>query len=209
MKVNPQNLANSITALLHQNLANSITALGIILTFWLNFLIRSEPINPWLNFIVALAVIFSDLDGRVARWMKTVTPVGDFLDRVRDKFLAGTLFVYFLQKIWLEEQAGLSISFIKVLVILILVVEALAVAAWIVGFLKGSEMEPHLTGKIKITLYFIAIGWWFFLEMLEDILGRDLKGALYGGLIFFLLIGLILGILSILAYSQRYGPKNN
>ncbi len=209
MKTIFQNLAGSITAVLHQNLANLITIAGIILTAWLNFLIRSEPINPLLCFVVALASILSDLDGRVARWLGTVTPVGDFLDRARDKFIAGTLFIYFLEEIWSGRQTGLSIPFIKALVILILVVECLLIVAWIVGLVKRLEMAPHLTGKIKITFYFVAIGWWFFLEMLEDILERDLKGVLYGGLIIFLLIGLIYGILSIVAYSQRYGSKKS
>jgi len=195
--------------LIRTNLPNSITTIGIILTAWLNLLIWNEPNNRLLILLLAVGILLSDLiDGWLARRWRIVGPVGGFLDKFRDKLFSCSLFIYFLKEFW-RWADGIWLAFVKGLVILILLSEFFLMSVWIVGFVKGLNTDTHWTGKVKTDFYFVAIGWWFFLGWLEDWFERELESHLYWGLISLLSIGSFFGILSVVAYLQRYNKKNN
>lgn len=192
------------------NLANLVTSLGIILTAWLNMIIWSdEPINHLVVFLLAVSVGISDLlDGWLARRLQVVTSVGGFLDKFRDKFFACSVFVFFLRELW-RWNNGIWLALIEGLIMLILVIELFLIIVWIIGFVKGFDVNPHQAGKIKTGFYFVAIGWWFFLNWLGSLWQRDFENWLYLGLIFLLLSASIYGILSVVGYLQRYNSQDS
>jgi len=193
------------------NLPNSITAIGIVLTVCLNSLLFwGEPAeHRLLILLLAVGILLSDLiDGWIARRWQIVTSEGDFFDKFRDKFFSCSLFAYFLQELW-RWTDGIWLAFVKGLIILILLSEFFLMSVWIIGFVKGFNIDTHWTGKAKTDFYFAAIGWWFLLEWLVNLLERDFESYLYKGLIPLLFIGSVFGILSVVAYLQRYNKKSN
>lgn len=195
--------------LIRTNLPNFITTVGIILTTWLNLLIWNEPNSRLLILLLAVSILLSDLiDGWLARHWKIISSKGDFLDKLRDKLFSCSLFIYFLKELW-RWADGIWLAFVKGLIILILLNEFFLMSVWIVGFVKGLNIDTHWTGKVKTDAYFIAIGWWFFLSWLVSSLEGDFKDYLYKGLIPLLFIGSVFGILSVVAYLQRFNSSEN
>jgi len=192
------------------NLPNSITAIGIVLTIWLISLIWSQSTNNHLLiFLLAVGVGFSDFfDGWTARRWQIITSVGGFLDKFRDKFFACSIFIYFLTELWYQAD-GIWFVFIKGLLIWILIIESFLITLWIYGFIKGFDTAAHLGGKIKTDFYFIAIGWWFFLQWLGNLFQRRFEEQLYLGLVFLLSVASVFGIISIAGYLQRYRSIKN
>ena len=194
-----------------QNLANLVTSIGIILIVWLNLLLWNQPAeHRLLILLLAVGVGLSDLlDGWLARHYQIATSIGGFLDKFRDKLFTCSLFAYFLRELW-RWADGIWLALVRGLIILILIIELFLVTVWIIGFIKGLNIDTHWIGKVKTDFYFVAIGWWFLLKWLEDLFQRELISYLYGGLIFLLFVGSVFGILSIVVYSQRRNsPKNN
>ena len=195
--------------LIRANLPNAITAIGIILIVWLNLLIWNEPNNRLLILLLAVGILLSDLiDGWLARQWQIVTSIGDFLDKFRDKLFSCSLFVYFLKELW-RWTDGIWLAFVKGLIILILLSELFLMSVWIIGFVKGFNTDTHWTGKVKTDFYFVAIGWWFFLGWSMNSLEGDFKSYLYKGLIPLLFMGSVFGILSVVAYLQRFNSYGN
>lgn len=191
-----------------QNLANAITAIGIIMTICLiSLLFWGEPSeHRFLIFLLAVGVGLSDLDGFLARYLKTVMPIGAFLDKFRDKFFACSVFAYFLHKLW-HSPDGIWTAFIKGLLIWILIIEFFLICIWFYGLIKGLNVNPHSAGKAKTDFYFIGIGWWFCLQWLSSLFQREFEIWLYLGLVLFLSVASVCGILSIAGYLQRYNKK--
>jgi len=188
----------------YDNIANVITAIGIILTIWLNFILWNGPFNQQLIFILVVGIAFSDLlDGWIARKLEITSSVGEFLDKVRDKLFSCSMFVYFFINLW-KWDGGACLSLVKGLVILALIIESFLILIWIKGFICGLDTSSHMFGKIKTAFYFIAIGWWFFVVLIKDVIGQYFEGILYSGLILSLLISSVYGILSASVYLQRY-----
>jgi len=196
---------------LFDNSANLITAIGIILTGWISAIFWwNEPAEHHLLIVLlATGVGFSDLlDGWLARRWKVATSLGGFLDKFRDKLFACSVFIYFFVELWFWTDGVLSVL-VKALIVLVLVIELFLITIWIAGVIKKFDTSSHLAGKIKMTFYFIAIGWWFFLEWLGNQFKWEFKNCLYIGSIFLLSTASIYGILSVVGYVQRYGKKNN
>jgi len=193
-----------------QHLANLVTAIGIILTVWLNVILWNEPVNPLPILLLSLGIWSSDLlDGWLARNLNIVGSVGDFLDRFRDKLYFCSLFVYFFKELWYGID-GIWSALIKGLIIVILPIECLLMFIWFVAFIKGFEIDLHLSSKIKAALCFIAINWWFLINWLESLLQKELENYLYPALILLLFGASISAILSVVHYIQRYfSPKSN
>ena len=202
MKIIFQNLAN---------LPNMVTAIGIILTVYLNAIfIWDEPTeHHLLILLLAVGIPLTDLDGQIARRWNMVTFEGDLLDKFRDKFFSCSIFIHFLRELF-QRSDGIWSALIKGSINIILAIELFLLLIWIIGFVKKFDISSHWAGKAKTNFYFVAIGWWFLLEWLEDLFQRELISYLYGGLIFLLFLGSVFGILSIVAYSQRRNyPKDN
>ena len=190
--------------IIFQNLANLITSIGIILIVWLNLLIWNEPVNHLLIFLLAIGVGISDLlDGWLARHYQIATSIGGSLDKFRDKLFTCSLFAFFLRELW-HWSDGIWLALIKGLIILILAVELFLITVWFIGFIKGFDVSPHPAGKIKTAFYFVAIGLWFFIEWLGNLLQRDFKDCFSFVLILLLLTASVYGILSVVGYLQRY-----
>jgi len=203
-----------LTDLVKKNLPNTITATGIILAAWLYVLLFwNEPSEHHLLILsLVVGICLSDLiDGWLARNWQMISSMGKALDVFRDKLFSCPLFFYFLKELWLSEKSGHWLALIKGLIILILVIEALFVTVWIImiigwimGFIKKLKVNVNWAGKIKTDAYFIAIGWWFFVEWQQG-----LQTYLHGGLIFLLFIGFVSSVLSLPLYIQYYSDKNN
>ena len=190
--------------LIRTNLPNSITAIGIILTARLNVILWSEPVKPLPILLLSLSIWSSDLlDGWLARRLKTVGSVGDFLDRFRDKLYFCSLFTYFFKELWCGID-GIWSAFIKGSIILILLIECFLVFIWFVGFIKELEINLHSSSKVKASFCFIAINWWFLINWLENLLQKELENYLYPVLIILLFGASIYGIFSVVHYLQRY-----
>lgn len=197
--------------LIRANLPNSITAIGIILTVWLDSLLFwSKPAeHRLLILLLTISILFSDLiDGWLARRWQIVSFIGGLLDKFRDKFFACSVFVYFLKELW-RWTDGIWLAFVKGLIILVVINEFFLMYIWIVGFIRGLDTDTHWTGKVKTDFYFTAIGWWFFLGWLMSSLKGDFQNYLYKGLIPLLFIGSFFGILSVVAYLQRFNSSEN
>lgn len=188
------------------NLPNIITSVGIVLTAWLNLLLWNTPAeHRLLILLLAVGVGLSDLlDGWLARLWQIATSIGGSLDKFRDKFFSCSLFAYFLRELW-RWSDGVWLALAKGLIILILSIELFLVAVWIIGFVKRFDVSSHSAGKIKTAFCFVAIGWWFLIKWLGDLLQRDFKNCLFSVLIFLLLTASVYGILSVVGYLQRYG----
>jgi len=185
-------------SIFERNVANLVTAIGIILAVWVNALVWTKSTDHLLTFLLALAVGFSDLlDGWLARRWEITSSFGSSFDKFRDKLFICPLFIYFLRVIW--QESGDWSALIKGLILLILLLESLLILVWIIGFIKRLDTSAHLAGKIKMTLYFGAVGWWLFCKLI----GLNLV-YLYGGLVPLLLIAAIFAILSLSGYLQRY-----
>jgi|TARA_Y100000031_G_scaffold69444_1_gene77167 phosphatidylglycerophosphate synthase len=192
------------------NLANYTTAIGIILTGWLILLIQNSSINYKAVFILVFLICLSDLlDGWLARSRDEVTLFGGSLDKARDKLFSITVFVFFLREIFRSPHFGIWLTLAKGLIWIILVVELCLIITWIFGFLKKYDISSHNAGKIKTTLYFIAIAWWFFVKLLEEIFQQSYENYLYPVLSPLLFVGVFYGILSLIGYLQRYTDYNN
>ena len=191
-------------AFIFKNIANIVTAIGIILTIWLNFVIWNGPFSQQFVFILVVGIALSDLlDGWIARKLKITSSVGEFLDKIRDKLFSCSAFTYFFIELW-KWNGGACLALVKGLVIISLAIELFLVLIWIRGFINGLDTSSHFLGKIKTTFYFIAIGWWFFVCLIKDIVGGSFEIILYSGLIVFLFISSIYGILSASIYVQRH-----
>ena len=106
-----------------QNLANAITAIGIILTIWFISLTWWEKSDNYLLLLLlSISIGISDLDGFLARYLQTITSIGTFLDKFRDKLYACSVFLYFLRGL-LSSTDGIWVAFIKGLLVWILIVE--------------------------------------------------------------------------------------
>jgi len=192
-----------------QNIANVITTIGIVLTAWLNVLLWKKPLlnnsfDQQLIFILVVGITFSDLlDGWIARKLEITSSVGEFLDKVRDKLYSCSIFLYFFVNL-LKSDGGASLSLVKGLIVIALITESFLILIWIQGFLCGLDTSSHNLGRIKTTFYFIAIGWWFFIVLIKDITGEYFENILYSGLILFLLVSSVYGILSVSTYLERY-----
>ena len=195
--------------IIFQHLANLVTTIGIILTAWLNVILWNQPAeHRLLIFLFSLGIWFSDLlDGWLARRLKIVGSVGDFLDRFRDKFYFCSLFAYFFKELWCGID-GIWSAFIKASIVLILLIECFLIFIWFVGFIKGLEIKLHSSSKVKASFCFIAINWWFFISWLERFLQKELENYLYPGLILLLFGASIYGIFSIVHYLQRYQSQS-
>ncbi len=203
-------ILQKVGEIIFQHLANLVTAMGIILTAWLNVILWNQPAeHSLLILLFAVGVGLSDLaDGWLARHYQIATSIGGFLDKFRDKLFTCSLFAYFLRELW-RWADGIWLALIKGLIILTLAIELFLVTVWIIGLVKKLDMSSHLAGKIKTTFCFAAIGWWFFIEWLGNLLQRDFKNHLSFVLIFLLLTASIYGILSIVGYLQRYRSIKN
>ena len=198
------NIFRKVEAIIFQHMANLITAIGIILTTWLNVILWSEPVNSLLVLLLSLSIWSSDLlDGWLARRLKIVGSVGDFLDRFRDKFYFCSLFIYFFRELWYAVD-GIWLAFIKGSIILILLIEFFLTLMWFVGFIKELEIKLHSSSKVKSSFCFIAINWWFLINWLESLLQKELENYLYPVLILLLFGASIYGIFSVVHYFQRY-----
>jgi len=187
-----------------QNMANVITSIGIILTIWLNFIIWNGPFSQQFVFILVIGIAFSDLlDGWIARRFKIASSVGESLDKIRDKLFSCSVFTYFFVELW-KWNSGACLSLVKGLVIISLIIELFLVLIWIRGFIDGIDISSHMSGKIKTAFYFVVIGWWFFVLLIKDIVGGFFETILYSGLIVFLFVSSIYGILSVSIYVERY-----
>jgi len=190
--------------LIFENTANVITAIGIILTIWINFIIWNGPFNQQFVFILVVCIALSDLlDGWIARRLKITSSAGEFLDKIRDKLFSCSAFAYFFVELW-KWDGGACLALVKGLVILALIIESFTVLIWIRGFIDGIDTSSDVSGKIKTAFYFIAIGWWFFLEAIRNMTGHYFENILYSGLIVFLFISSVYGILSASIYVQRH-----
>lgn len=199
-----RNIFQKVGEIIFQHLANLVTAIGIILTAWLNVILWNEPVNPLPILLLSLGIWSSDLlDGWLSRILRIVGSVGDFLDRFRDKFYFCSLFVYFFRELWYGAD-GIWLAFIKGSIILILSIECFLTFVWFVGFIKEFDIKLHSSSKVKATLCFIAINWWFLINWLENLLQKELGNYLYPGLILSLLGASIYGIFSIVHYFPRY-----
>jgi len=185
---------------------NLISLSGIFLISCLNLLLcLGQPINsPWI-FIIVIGILLSDLlDGPVARYLQMVTPLGDFLDKARDKYFIISIFAHFIRGLWHYGNEE-----VRLMLIVILIVEFFLVGIWIIGSIKRLNLDTHWTGKIKTDVYFGTIGLWFFLELRRNSLSPDLVNFLYKSLPSLLCIGLFFGIVSVLIYLQRYNSSQN
>ncbi len=150
-----------------QNFANLITTIGIILATYLHFLLwnRHSLTDPIIFYLILL-ILASDLfDGQLARWLKIITPVGEFLDKARDKYFSCPVFAFFLKTLWTDGVNGVWHSVAKILVLFVLAGELFLILIWIVGYLKKISTRIERAGKIKTGFYFISIALWFFLKM--------------------------------------------
>lgn len=66
---------------------NRVTILGIILSAVVSVLFW-QGVDQWVIFIVAFLAVLTDLEGSLARFTHNVTPLGGFLDGLRDSMLA-------------------------------------------------------------------------------------------------------------------------
>ena len=189
-----------------QHAANVVTSIGIILIVWLNILLWNEPADHLLIFLFAASIGISDLlDGWLSRRWQIDSSIGGFLDKFRDKLFSCSVFAYFIYQLW-NWSDGIWLGLVKGLIVLVLIVELFLVLIWIIGFVKGYDTSSHLAGKIKTGFYFTAIGWWFCLKCLEDLSQKGFADYIYYFvLIVLLFVGSIYGILSVVAYLQRYG----
>ncbi len=185
------------------NLANAITGIGIILTVWLNFIIWAGPVDFFPVFVLSVLIGLTDLfDGWTARRLKTENQVGASLDRLRDKFFACSIFLYFLKQLW-TLSGKIWVLLIKGLIITLLSIEIVLFIFWLYGFLKGMDIRSNLAGRVKMALYFLAIGWWFLFKWLEQITGFDFELAICAGIIGLMFAAGIYGILSTVGYLER------
>ena len=196
-----------MTEILFQNAANLITISRIILTFWLNGLIwfNSETSFSFI-FILAVIIGITDfLDGWVARKWNIASSLGGDLDKFADKLYACSIFAYFLKiEIANWNFSHILLIFVGSLIILILFIELILIIIWIIGFFKQFETKSHIYGKIKMTIQFIAIGYWFFIEWVGGIVGYKLDIGFYFALVPLFIAAAVFGGLSFLGYAQRY-----
>lgn len=199
-----RDIFRKVGKIIFQHLANLVTIIGIILTAWLNVILWSEPVKLLSSLLLSLGIWSSDLlDGWLARHLKIVGSVGDFLDRLRDKLYFCSLFVYFFKELWYRID-GIWLAFIKGLIIVILPIECFLIFIWFIGFIKGLEIELHSSSKVKAAFCFMAINWWFLINWLENLLQKELENYLYLALILLLFGASVYGMFSVVHYLQRY-----
>ncbi len=140
-----------------RNLANMITTLGIMLCFVTQGVIYAHPEGMLLLLVLASLVIATDwIDGLVARYFEThgypgsVSDVGKFLDRFRDKDFQLTFFFYL---IW---HPGVGYN-LKWAFSLLIVSEFILLATLFVGAKRKADVSAVKWGKWKMVLECVTI----------------------------------------------------
>ena len=153
-------------AFLFKHSANAITFAGIILAIWTSVMVWDYQNLFWV-LVVALLVALTDLaDGRLARKWGIVSQEGVFWDRVRDKLFMLPMLAFFLVDVW--PEAGVIFAFLKGMIILILLTEVSLAVSMVVGLVKRFNISAHRAGKIKQVIYFVIVGLWLLMRLLEQ-----------------------------------------
>jgi phosphatidylglycerophosphate synthase len=148
-----------------QNLANLITSLGIVSSFLFLITAISEPKNISKIIIFAIFAAITDFaDGPVARWLKTETILGSYLDRIRDRILIypGVIILGFQYKAEIIFPEALAALIFSLFVFEALIFRIGAIGLW--WHIKGKKLDLDVNdwGKRKIftgfTVIFIFIG---------------------------------------------------
>jgi len=197
-----------MTGILFQNAANLITVVRVILTFWLNGLIwfNSETGFSLIFFLAVIIGITDWLDGWIARKWDIASSLGGDLDKFADKLYACSLFAYFIKReIMNWDFSHVLFIFVGSLIVLILCIELVLIVIWIIGFFKQFETKSNIYGKIKMTIQFVAIGYWFLIEWIGSLIGHKLHIGFYFALVPLFVGAAFFGGLSVIGYLQKYG----
>ena len=148
---------NTKLSWIFRNLANGITLTGILLCFIIQGVIYNYKGWTIMILILAAGVMASDfLDGWVARYFErkgykgSISSLGKFLDRFRDKDFQFTLFFYL---IW---HPGVYYH-LKWAFGLLIVSEVILLATLFVGVKKKTDVSATDWGKWKMFLECFAI----------------------------------------------------
>jgi phosphatidylglycerophosphate synthase len=140
-----------------KNLANFITLFGFPLCLVLLWVVISHRDWIFTIFFLVIGVLLTDyFDGKTARYLKTTSEFGGAADRLRDKFLLGVMFAFFI----IDERTHLSL---KITVIPLIIIETLLLGMWFKGLAKGKDVStPKSLGKrgpgqIKMFLMSVTI----------------------------------------------------
>jgi phosphatidylglycerophosphate synthase len=139
------------------NAANIVTSIGILLCFAIQIVIYSHP--NWLTglFFLGLGVVASDfIDGRVARYFEkkgyggSISYVGKFLDRFRDKNFQFTMLFFFVWHPKVEYHLKCAFS-------LLIICEVILLATLFIGAKRKADVAATDWGKWKMFLECVAI----------------------------------------------------
>lgn len=133
----------------HLNLANAFTMLRVVLVpifGWL--LVVREPSAPaWTAGVFALAAATDGVDGWVARKLRLVSGLGQFLDPLADKLLVGVALVALASD---RRMPWWAVGFI--------LGREIAVSVWrVVLARRGRSMPASRLGKLKTGSQILAV----------------------------------------------------
>lgn len=146
-----------------KHLANVVTVIGLITSFLFlrSVLIEAENILK-ITIYAFISGITDFIDGPMARWLKSESVAGSYLDRIRDR-----IFIY-PGIIILGYQYKEEIPFFELLVSLLIALALLEVLIFRIGvialywYLRGKDIDirPNKDGKKKIFAGFSIIFVW-------------------------------------------------
>lgn len=131
---------------------NAISLARLVLVIPITYLILVGGSLPWLLGLVALAVLTDWLDGRVARWSKTVSAWGKVLDPLADKFAAAMIVMALVFRP--GTAAGLPVWFL----VLIVTRDVLIVLGGAILARRTGQVVVSLwAGKVAVTMLAVTV----------------------------------------------------
>ena len=191
-----------------QNLANAITVLGLIGTFWLLVIAISSPEQLCLILIIAGLVGLTDLiDGLVARHLKIKSNFGSALDRLRDKIFICPLLIILAW--YYPDATSIVVSTLtKALVVVIVLLESLLLATWLIGIIKKLDVGSNKYGQIKMFCEFFVVIFWLISLTVKKYLDFSLIHFSIYLIDLIMVVTIYLAIRSLEGYYQKYNNKN-
>lgn len=196
MTASPTDRSQMITI---PNLVSTVRILLVGLLWWL--LVADQA--AWAAWLMILMATTDWLDGWLARRLDQVTDVGALLDPIGDALMMTSAVLGGMIKTWVPLGVG----------VLILVRSAVVAgcSAWVAARVKAT-IAVRVSGKVAITLFFIAVPAFYFGAATEEPVRIWLVGvgwvAAVTGLLFYWWSGLIY-IRDCLQLSRGHGPESS
>ncbi len=136
-------------------------------------------------------------DGMAARRLRIQSRFGASFDRLRDKFFACSIFIYFLTELYCWNCGQAWHLLIRGLIILFLLIELILLLSWIYSLIKRIDISSHMLGKIKMAFYFLAIAIWFLVKWMQETYHQDFRILICYGVMMLMFFALVYGIQSL------------